>query len=847
MPGHTMRVANPGRRAPVTGWQLCALPAGRVSHPHDLDAAAPEWIAAEQAGTAAAMLRAAGRFSLDGATRRFDADDWWFRASFPKPATAAEVRLGFDGLATLASVWLNGEPLFDSDNMFLAHAPRIDSRLRDDNQVVIRCRSLDAALGAKRPRPRWRVPMMENQQLRWFRTTVLGRTPGWSPPAAPVGPWRPVWVESNDALRVETLTLEAKVEGASGLVEVDLKLLPVGTTRVRSVTLHVRRGAARFERELTPAREADRFAGRLTIPDVERWFPHTHGNPALYDATLDVRLDGAEEPRRLPLRRLGFRTLELDAADGFRFRVNGIPVFCRGACWTPLDAVSLTASRDATYAAVAQARDAGMNMLRVGGTMVYETDDFLDACDELGILLWQEFMFASMDYPGDDATFADSVRTEASQQLARLGARPSLAVVCGNSEVEQQAAMWGAARELWSPALFHDLLARLTNERCPGVAYWPSSAHGGAFPHQPDTGTTSYYGVGAYLRPLDDARRSDLKFATECLAFANVPEEPTLALVPTSGALRSHGAAWKARSPRDLGAGWDFDDVRDFYLAKLFGVNPVELRYSDHARYLELSRATSGELMTASFGEWRRAASRCGGALVWFLRDLWPGAGWGVVDSTGRPKAAWHHLRRALAPVSAAISDEGLNGLHVHVTNDTPASIDATIELTLFRNGQTPVNRAAVRRALEPHRAITLSAGDFFPGFVDSAYAYRFGPPPHDVAVASLRDASGTMLAEAHHLVGGLARQRETDLGLTGRAAPGGDGTFALSVQTVRFAQSVHVEVEGFVAGDDYFHLAPGASRTILLRPIDTSRIVAPRGALHALNAHAPARIGFDA
>jgi beta-mannosidase len=793
------------------------------------------------------MQRAAGRFSLDGAARRFDAEDWWFRARIAKPASAADVRLGCDGLATLASVWLNGEPLFDSDNMFVAHERRIESKLRDANELVIRCRSLDAALAARRPRPRWRVPMIENQQLRWFRTTLLGRTPGWSPPAAPVGPWRPVWVETREDFSVEALTLDVKLEGSSGLVEVDLELLPIGAARVRSVTLRVRRGDSSFERELTPALEANRFSGRLTIPDVERWFPHTHGTPALYDAWLEVHVAGAGSARRVPLRRLGFRTIELDAIEGFRFRVNGISVFCRGACWTPLDPVSLNATRAQTFAAVAQARDAGMNMLRVGGTMVYETDDFLDACDELGILLWQEFMFASMDYPGEDAAFAASVRTEAAQQLARLGARPSLAAVCGNSEVEQQAAMWGAGKELWSPALFHELLSQVTQQACPGVAYWPSSAHGGAFPHQPDTGTTSYYGVGAYLRPLDDARRSDLKFATECLAFANVPDEATLALVPSSGALRSHGAAWKARSPRDLGAGWDFDDVRDFYLAKLFGVNPVELRYSDHARYLELSRATSGELVAAAFGEWRRAASRCGGALVWFLRDLWPGAGWGVVDSTGRPKAAWHYLRRALAPISVAITDEGLNGLHVHVTNDTPASIDASLELSLFRNGQTPVNRASLPLALAPHRTMLISAGDFFPGFVDSAYAYRFGPPPHDLAVASLRDSSGALLADGHHLVGGLSRQRETDLGLTGRAAARGDGTFALTVQTARFAQSVHVEVEGCVADDDYFHLAPGASRTITLRPVESSRGAAPRGALHALNAHGPARIGFDA
>jgi beta-mannosidase len=393
------------------------------------------------------------------------------------------------------------------------------------------------------------------------------------------------------------------------------------------------------------------------------------------------------------------------------------------------------------------------------------------------------------------------------------------------------------------------MLAKLAAEGCPGVAYWPSSAHGGSFPHQANEGTTSYYGVGAYLRPLEDARRAGLRFASECLAFANVPDDATLLRVPATGAgaLRSHDAAWKARSPRDLGVGWDFDDVRDHYLTRLFGVSPTELRYSDHDRFLELSRIVSGEVMAATFSEWRRARSTCRGALVWFLRDLWPGAGWGVVDSTGRPKAAWHYLRRALAPIALSFSDEGGNGLFIHAVNDTARSVDATLELTLFRNGQTAVNRDRRDLALAAHSALELPAGVFFPGFVDTAYAYRFGPPSHDVAVASLRDSSGVLLAEAFHFIGGLMRARESDLGLAGRALRLHDGTFALTVQTQRFAQSLHLEVEGFLADDDYFHLAPGATRMTTLRPIDSSRGAAPRGTLHALNALGGTRIGGDA
>src|SRR5213079_1068849 len=147
----------------------------------------------------------------------------------------------------------------------------------------------------------------------------------------------------------------------------------------------------------------------------------------------------------------------------------------------------------------------------------------------------------NMDYP-EEPEWRASIADEIGQNLSRLAGHPSLALVCGGSEVEQQAAMWGAPRAAWNAPLFHELLPALVREACPGIFYWPSSAHGGAFPHQASVGTTSYYGVGAYLRPLEDARRSEVRFASECLAFANVPGPRAL---PGGPSARVHHPAWK--------------------------------------------------------------------------------------------------------------------------------------------------------------------------------------------------------------------------------------------------------------------------------------------------------------
>ena len=546
--------------------------------------------------------------------------------------------------------------------------------------------------------------------------------------------------------------------------------------------------------------------------------------------------------------RLRFAPSRLSTKDGdFAIRVNGTPIFCRGACWTPLDPVTLDADPAAIDETLEQVRAAGMNMLRIGGTMVYESDDFYDACDAQGIMIWQDLMFANMDYPMDDAAFAESVNEEVRQSLTRLSTHPCLTVLCGNSEVEQQAAMWGAARELWSPALFHEVIAKHAATLCPDVPYWPSSAHGGAFPHMNDAGSTSYYGVGAYLRPMDDARRSQVKFASECLAFANVPELPTLAAMPGGLSVKVHHPGWKARSPRDLGAGWDFDDVRDHYLAELFKVDPLKLRYADHERYLALSRIASAEVMAASFSEWRRRASVCGGALIWFLRDLWPGAGWGIIGSDAVPKAPYYYLRRALQPVGVWLSDEGNNGVSVHVANEMAGPWDAQLELALYRNGESLVARHDRALRLDARQSQSLPAAEWFDGFRDLSNAYRFGPPSHDLIVATLRSERLAASVQSVYFPLGLPSHAAADVGLAAKAIAQSDGSYQLTIASRAFAHAVAVETDGFRADDQYFHIAPGEQRQVSLRPIPGAKIRTLRGQVSALNAQAAANIQLSA
>ncbi len=802
------------------------------------------WIAATAPSTVAAALRAAGQWSLEGPARDFDSEEWWFRRRFEAQRVPRGERLilGMDGLATLAEVWLNGRPLGQSANMFQAHEFDITELVESSNELLIRFTPVQPLLARKRPRPRWRTPMVAHQQLRWIRTTLLGRTPGWSPPAAPVGPWRPVWLEYRRILEVTDVRMTSGLQDNRGLLAVSGRIAMLdGAAAIAASVLVNRKG----ERRTAPATVgAGCIQGTLEVPDAAAWWPHTHGEPALYEVGLeiDVLAAGGQRSRvALDLGRVGFRSITLDRSGGdFSLAVNGVATFCRGANWTPLDCVCLNASESDYESAIEQARAAGMNMLRVAGPYVYETDTFFELCDAAGILVWQDFMFANMDYPAEDPEFAAGVEREVTQQLTRLQARPSLAVLCGNSEGAQQAAMSGAPRERWAPTLFETTLAAFAREYCADVPYCPSSTHGGEFPFSAAEGVTSYYGVGAYLQPLQDARRCELKFASECLAFANVPEAAALEQEP-GRPLHFNQPRWKERTARDLGCGWDFDDVRDRYLERLFNLEASALRYADPDRYLRLSRAASGEAMWGAFAEWRRARSVCRGALVLFLRDLWLGAGWGVVDSTGLPKAAYYYLKRILQPTALFVTDEVTNGVAIHVVNEHIRPLEGELRLELFKSSEAvglPVTRALSIKARD---VLELNASRLFDGFVDLSYAYRFGPPSYDVMRVVFAERGGSSPLETFYFPLGLPNA-QTDVGLSAAARQVEDRV-EVEVVCRGFAQAVHIESPGFVADDQYFHMAPRSRRTVRLRARSRGHAGPFEGTVHALNSAASRRI----
>ena len=375
-------------------------------------------------------------------------------------------------------------------------------------------------------------------------------------------------------------------------------------------------------------------------------------------------------------------------------------------------------------------------------------------------------------------------------------------VLCGGSEVFQQASMLGLAVPTPGSDEFSPTLPKTCATVAPLTASVANSPTDGALPFAANEGISHYYGVGAYLRPLEDARRANVRFTTECLAFR---ERTRSEHDRADGARRPHhrAASRPVETPRAARSrrGWDFDDIRDHYFRLLFDLEPAEVRYTDVERYFAMSRVVSGEVMARTMAEWRRKGSECAGALVWMHRDLWPGAGWGIVDSTGLAKAAYWYLARACAPVALLLTDEGVNGLALHAVNDGPTAIDAELTVTLW-NGKT-IAAEGVKTLALPSRSASIQSADAIIGrFTDIGYTYRFGPPGHNLVVATLRDrATGNPISESIHFPGGL-RTLPSDPSMTAEATQTGPREWVVSLDCESAAVAVAVDINGFVPSD---------------------------------------------
>ena len=603
---------------------------------------------------------------------------WVYRREFnvsPALLKRQFVRLRCEGLDTLATVKLNGQTLGQTDNMFRRWEFDAKPLLKSGaNQLEIRFDST--------------FPLDGPEQKSGVRGRYIRKAPyhygwDWGPTLVDAGIWKPIELLAYDGARL----------GDIGITQDHSRAGSVALT-VKSALADLRNGAqdsaglrARVTVSMggkTLASDVQNVAnGRATsvisIANPQLWWPNELGAHPLYNVSIQL-LQGAQTLDSAT-RRIGLRTIALlpaSAGRAVQLSVNGVPFFAKGSNWIPSDSFAPRVTSAKLRAYVAAAAASHMNMLRFWGGGYYEEDALFDACDENGILVWQDFKFANNWYPSADPIWMDNVRAEVGQQIERLHTHPSIAVWCGNNEIAV------SAGDAWFDGyhqLFGDLIGGAVHEKLPDAVYTLAS---------PGLGDDHYWGVYHVGQPFE-AYRGVHGFISEFGMQSFLEPRSTESFTVAADRASTDTAVMNAHQ-KGKGNATILAYIRSNFRAP-----------KDFEGTLWLSQIMQGYGVGIGVESWRREMPRSSGSLIWQLDDCWPVASWAAIDYYGRPKALQFLTRRLYNPVlvsGLANAQSGRTGLWL--TNDLRQPVSGILRWQVTDSAGNSLRAGTIKTAIAP-------------------------------------------------------------------------------------------------------------------------------------------------
>ena len=654
------------------------------------------WLPANVPGSVHTDLMASGRipdpFVADNEKRvQWIAEsDWAYRTNFictDELLSDEKVFLVCDGLDTLATVVLNGHVLGRTDNMFRRYEWELKPFLNAQgvNDLTITFSSpvkYAAEKHAIRPLPGVSQAIPGAPHLR-KAPCQFGWD--WGPQLPPIGVWKDIRLEGYRGARLSEIHLRQHHANGQVAVEVQVSVQRWEDAPLDAIVRITAPDGETLEKEVAiPAR--DEVIVKVPISRPELWWPNGYGAQPLYQVEVSLVSAGSSGAGPLDLRsyQLGLRRIELRQQEdqwgrSFVFVVNDIPIFAKGSNWIPADSFPTRITDAALEGLIRSAAETHQNMLRVWGGGFYEEERFYDLCDRYGILVWQEFIFSCSVYPLDVPAFLENIRMEVVENVRRLRHRASLALWCGNNEME-----WGWADWNWkSPELqelksaydqfFHHTLPAWCRAEDPDHSYWPSSPSSDTpfkDPNGQRQGDAHYWDVWHGRKPFTSYRDQYPRFMSE-FGFQALPPLATIRTYAdevdwnmTSYIMEMHQ---KNASGNSIMVGQMLDTFR---LPK------------DFTSLVYLSLALQAEGIRYGVEHWRRHPDRVAGILYWQLNDCWPVASWSSLDYFGRWKALHYAARRFYAPLMLSIEDKSPEQA-VYVSNDLLEPWEGTLRWSL--------------------------------------------------------------------------------------------------------------------------------------------------------------------
>lgn len=600
-----------------------------------------------------------------------ETEDWDYQTTFK--VSDAELKndqaeLIFDGLDTFAEIYLNGKPLQQTNNMFRQWIVPVKNILvKGDNILQIKFKSsvnVGNELAKKVP---FKLPESPRSMVRKAQYQFGW---DWGPRLVTAGIWKDVKLNFWNNAKISNIQLEQKsLTTAKGQLSFNIEVLAdkPGNYQVAVNNL--------APKAFTLQKGMNKISVPYEVKNPKLWQPNGWGKPELYDFKVTL----TQQSKKLDEENLrhGFRTVKLvqekDAkGKSFYFLVNGKPLYAKGTNWIPSDSFLPRITKQKYYKLIQDAKDANMNMIRIWGGGTYEDEAFYKACDENGILVWQDFMFAGSFYPSDDA-FVENVKEEVKYQVRRLQNHPSIALWCGNNEVDEAIVNWGYQKQfkytkedslqVWKDyrKVFHEAIPQTLKETLTpdNNIYWPSSPSiGWGHKESLTEGDSHYWGVWWGEQPFEMYEEKVPRFASEYGVQGMPSMEAVKSMFSGKADLNLQNPVIKAHEKH--ARGWQ---IIDGYMTRYYTLQ------TDLVKYNYLSQLLQARAMQVAIEAHRRAMPYNMGSLYWQINDCWPVVSWSSIDYLGNWKAAHYQAKRSFEQQLIAVENkDGI--LKTRVIND---------------------------------------------------------------------------------------------------------------------------------------------------------------------------------
>ncbi|MDR3217119.1 MAG: hypothetical protein LBT55_06935 [Clostridiaceae bacterium] len=775
---------------------------------------AKEWTDAEVPGTQYTDLMRAGKLSdpFDACNEKdcfWPAEKGWIyeRVFMLDADTLARefLELNLLQVDTLATVFLNGVQIGKCENAHLKYVFNIkETAVLGENLLRVEFVSTIPYIAELQKTDPVTVNMNGITGIPHIRKPQCHYGWDWGPRLPVTGLTRDVFIEAYDAAKIEDF--EIKQVHKAGAVTLSIRVAL--SQHVDGEVLFAIAAKSGTELKATCVVDDGAASAVIRIEKPELWQTRELSRlevQPLYTVTAALAtMDG--KTVYTDSKRIGLRTVTLERGkdefgEQFRFRLNGVPLFIKGANWIPPDSFVTRFTAEKLDYFINSALEANMNMLRVWGGGYYESDEFYDKCDEKGILVWQDFAFACAAYPFYNDEFLANVLAEVDFNVKRLRSHACLAVWSGNNEIEAMSGAWFWKRKLmsWTKKFFWEILPEQLKNSDTATPYIPGSPTGTAFMKKvasDNAGDTHLWHVWHGLQPLTYYRKRYTRFCSE-FGLESLPDKQTL---------------YEFAKPEDYS--FESDTMRAhqkcmsgnakiiYYISTRFR---LPQKFTD---YVYLSQITQSECVRDATEHWRRNRGRCNGSMYWQFNDCWPVSSWAGMDYYGRFKALQYSAKRFNAPVLLSVYADK-NVVTAYTVNDLNMPFNGSAEYVLQDFNGAVLTNGKIKVSVNACASERLFSLDF-----SKEIAKTKG---NCVLTAVLHDCSGEVISEASQLFKPEKKLKLLNPRITAEFKQEDAGCVRITLAADKYARYVCADLKGAAFSDNFFDLAAGEAKTVYL------------------------------